>query len=138
MKDHKDYFAVDQMASVLGVSSSGYYDYLKRPPSLRECYNKELLSTIRSIFKESHETYGSPRIHAELIEEGYSCSRPRVARLMKMNGIQAKMYRKFHKTTKQSTKPYYKGQDLVQQNFSAPMPDSIWVADISYISCSFY
>lgn len=137
MKDHKDFFAVDQMASILGVSKSGYYDYRNRPSSLRERYNKGLLSAIQKVFQESHETYGSPRIHAELREQGYSCSRPRVARLMRKNGIQAKMYRKFHKTTKQSEKPYYKGQDFLQQKFSAPKPDAIWVADISYISVNY-
>lgn len=134
MKDHRNSFAIDQMASVLGVSRSGYYDFLKRSPSLRGCYNKELLSGIQNIFKESHDTYGSPRIHAELVEQGYVCSRPRVARIMRAHTIQAKMYKKFHKTTKQSEKPYYKGQDLVQQEFSTPKPDTVWLADISYIA----
>jgi transposase InsO family protein len=133
MKDYNTYFSVDQMARVLGVSRSGYYDFLKRPPSSRSFKNEELLDKIRIISKASHETYGSPRIHAELIEQGYSCSRPTIARLMKAHAIQAKMYKKFKKTTKQSKRPYYRGQDLVQQNFSASIPNTVWVADISQI-----
>ena len=133
MKDYSDHFCVDHMARVLGVSRNGYYDFLKRPPSLRARYNKELTSKIRSIFIASYETYGSPRIHAELIEQGYNCSRLKVARLMRVDGVQAKMYRKFKKSLKQSKQPYYRGQDLVQQNFTALSPNRIWVADISFI-----
>jgi putative transposase len=133
MKNHNSYFCIDQMAKVLEVSRSGYYDFLHRTPSKRALYNEELISKIKSIFSESYETYGSPRIHVDLVEQGYNCSRPRVARLMRENKIQAKMYRKFKKTTRQSDRAYHRGQDLVQQNFSASKPNSIWIADISHI-----
>lgn len=53
---------------------------------------------------------------------------------MKAHKIQAKMYKKFKKTTIQSDKPYHRGKDLVQQNFTAKAPNSVWVADISYIA----
>lgn len=133
MKDQRNIFSLEQMARVLGVSRSGYYDFIKRPPSARELENEKLTRKIRSIFEASHETYGSPRVHAELLEEGISCSRKRVARLMKQNNIQAKMYKKFVKTTKRSEKSFYSTQDLIQQNFSTPMPNTVWVADISFI-----
>lgn len=93
MKNHSVHFCVDQMAIVLGVSKSGYYDFVNRTPSARAIYNEELTSKIKDIFTKSYNTYGSPRVHAELIEQGYNCSRPRVARLMRSNNIQAKMYR---------------------------------------------
>ncbi len=134
MKNHSSCFCVDQMAKILGVSRSGYYDFINHMPSKRAEYNEELISKIKTIFTESYKTYGSPRIHTELKEQGFVCSRPRVARLMQVNSIQAKMYRKFKKTTRQSDKPYHRGEDLVKQNFSASSPNSIWVADISYIS----
>ncbi len=134
MKNHSSYFCVDQMAKILGVSRSGYYDFINRMPSKRAEYNEELVSKIKTIFAGTYQTYGSPRIHAELREQGFVCSRPRVARLMQVNGIQAKMYKKFKKTTKQSNKPYHRGEDLVKQNFSVSSPNNIWVADISYIS----
>jgi len=133
MKNHNSYFCIDQMARVLGASRSGYYNFINRGLSRRALYNEELIGKIKTVFVESNETYGSPRIHAELIAQGYNCSRPRVARLMQANGIQAKMYKRFKKTTRQSDKPYHRGEDLVKQVFSAPEPNSIWVADISYI-----
>ena len=134
MKNHNTYFCIDQMARVLGVSKSGYYDFINRSPSNRVIYNEELRGKIQTIFAESYKTYGSPRVHAALIEQGYNCSRPRVARLMYAHKIQAKMYKKFKKTTIQSAKPYHRGEDLLQQNFTALVPNSVWVADISYIA----
>lgn len=134
MKNHSTYFSVDQMAPILGVSRSGYYNFINRFSSKRDIYNKELLEKILAIFAQSYNTYGSPRIHAELLELGYNCSRTRVARLMQDNKIQAKMYKKFKKTTVQSQAPYHRAEDLVQQNFTASAPNSIWVADISYIA----
>jgi putative transposase len=134
MKNHRTLFSLDQMAQVLGVSRSGYYSFIKRKPSKRELENAETVKRIRAIFEESHETYGSPRIHAELSEQGSICSRRKVARLMKSEGIQTKMYRKFVKTTKRSEKASRPTQDLVQQNFYSPLPDRTWVADITFIA----
>lgn len=133
MSKHCSEFQVEEMAKILKVSRSGYYDFLKRSVSSRAQYNKELTNKIRAIHTASYETYGSPRVHAELIEQGYNCSRERVARLMKRHKIQAKMYRKLKKTTRQSAIPYYRGKDLVEQNFTALSPNKIWVADISFI-----
>lgn len=134
MKNHSSYFCLDKMAQVLSVSRSGYYKSITRPLSKRAIYNEELVCKIKTIFAESNETYGSPRIHAELLEQGFACSRIRAARLMQANKIQAKMYRKFKKTTKQSDKPYHRGEDLLRQNFFISSPNKIWIADISYIS----
>ncbi|OJW47363.1 MAG: hypothetical protein BGO67_03270 [Alphaproteobacteria bacterium 41-28] len=63
------------MARTLEVSRSGYYNFIKRPPSARELENEKIIKKIKTISKASHETYGSPRIHAELLEEGVFCSR---------------------------------------------------------------
>ena len=81
----------------------------------------------------SRQTYGSPRVHAELKKQGFNCSRPRrVARLMQKAGIAAKMRRKFKKTTRVNpTHPY--ANNLLRQNFKALAPNTKWVADISYI-----
>lgn len=133
MRDHRSLFPLEQMARFLGVSCSGYYNFIRRPLSGRKLENEKLIKKIKVIFEASHETYGSPRIHAELLEEGVFCSRRRVARLMKHNNIQAKMYKKFVKTTKRSEKSFCPTQDLVQQDFSTSLPNMIWVADISFI-----
>lgn len=107
MKTYAQDFPVEKMAQVLGVSRSGYYLFLKRQPSLRDRENARLLDKIRSSHQASFHTYGSPRIHAELTAEGETCSRRRVAQLMKKNGIIAKMARRFKTTTRQSEKPYF-------------------------------
>lgn len=117
----------------MGVSRSGYYRFLKAELSVRAQQNKELLDKIRRIHQESFETYGSPRIHAELKANGESYSRRRVARLMKAHGIVAKMAKRFKKTTQQAEKPYFVPEDLIQQDFKALEPNEAWVSDITYV-----
>lgn len=133
MKNYRLEFPIEKMAIVLGVSKSGYYRFLKAKPSLRAQSNQRLIEKIKRIHQSSYETYGSPRIHAELLAMGESCSRPRVARLMKAEKIVAKMHKKFKKTTQQSSKPYFVGDDLIQQEFTADQPNEAWVSDITYI-----
>ena len=134
MTQYAQHFPIGLMATVLGVSKSGYYQFLKAQPSLRSQANQHLTAQIKQIHQTSHETYGSPRIHAELLAMGESCSRQRVARLMKAEKIMAKMPKRFKKTTSQSGMPYFVGDDLIQQNFTADEPNEAWVSDISYIS----
>ncbi len=76
----------------------------------------------------SRWTYGSPRIHAELREEGIPCSRKRVARLMRKAGIEGCHRRRSFRTTERAaeTEPV---SDLVQRNFKAEAPNRLWVAD---------
>lgn len=75
------------MCKVLKVSKSGYYHWLKLSPSKRWFQNQILSLTIDDIFKDSFESYGSPRIKRELEKLGYDVSRPRVARIMKSKGL---------------------------------------------------
>ncbi len=85
-------FPIHLLWRVSGVSESGYHAWRRRGPSpQRWCQlgDMVLLAHIRSLFKLSHETYGSPRMHVELCEEGLSVGRHRVARLMRDNGIRA-------------------------------------------------
>ncbi len=120
------------MCQVLQVNRSGYYAWLSRPESKRSLENKELLSKIRDIYRNSHRTYGSPRITAGLHDSGYSCSRPRVARLMRVNGIQARTKRKF-KVTTNSDHDYPVAPNLLNQNFETDAANKVWVGDITYI-----
>jgi transposase InsO family protein len=124
-------FSKGQMAKVLGVSLSGYYDFAKRLPSARTLENRKLLKHIHHIHEQSYQTYGSPRIHAALKDLGYSCSRQRVARLMKVHQIQAKMVkRKNYKKPNTHSADY---QDLLYRNYTVNQPKTGWVADITYI-----
>ena len=133
MKQHYHDFPIEIMATVLGVSKSGYYRFLKAKPSLQDQANQRLIEKIKMIHQSSYGTYGSPRIHAELLAMGESCSRQRVARLMKAEKIMAKMHKKFKKTTQQASKPYFVGDDLIRQEFTADQPNEAWVSDITYI-----
>jgi transposase InsO family protein len=133
MKMHSKDFPVEIMASVLGVSKAGYYRFLQETKSQRTLENEALLKKIKDIHENSYETYGSPRIHAELKDLGETCSRQRVARLMKASSIAAKMHKRFKKTTHQSGNPYFVPEDLIRQDFTASGPNEAWVADITYV-----
>ena len=87
IKAHQEEFPLVTMCRALDLSPSGYYDWLNRPPSARAKQDDELRDRIRTIWSESRGTYGRPRIHAALREEGVRVSQKRVARLMKSMGI---------------------------------------------------
>jgi putative transposase len=120
------------MCRLLGVSPSGYYAWRDRPPSARAQANAALEAHIRAIHKHSRETYGVPRIHAELADEGTRVGRKRIARLMRRAGLEGVSRRKRVRTTRrrQDARP---APDLVERDFVADAPDRLWVADITYI-----
>ncbi len=115
------------------VSRSGYYRFVTGKPSIREVENKRLLEEIKEIHRANRQVYGSPRIHAELNFNGESCSRKRVAKLMRKEGIFAKMKKRF-KVTTQVDLLAQKAPNLLQQNFASDKPNERWVADITYVS----
>ena len=91
-----------------------------------------LTEKISVIHKRSRRTYGAPRIHAELKDEGVHVSRKRVARLMRAAGLRGVSRRKRPTTTLPG--PASKEvSDLVKRNFTASRPDELWVADITYV-----
>jgi len=95
----KDTHPVTLLCRVLRVSPQAYYCWRKREPGPRSRSNETLLEQIRSVHQSSRRTYGSPRIHRDLREQGVRCRRKRVARLMGLHGIQAKSVRRFRATT---------------------------------------
>jgi putative transposase len=119
------------MCRVLGVSSSGYYAWAKRTPSARAISDAALIERIGAIHAASHGTYGSPRVHAELVESGLSISRKRVARLMKAASLAGVSRRRFVTTTVRDGGR--QAPDLVERAFKAEAPNRLWVADITYI-----
>jgi putative transposase len=124
--------AIATMCRVLGVSASGYYARLKRPPSARARADAELSARIAAIHQSSRATYGAPRIHAELAAEGLHVGCKRVARLMTSAGLHGVSRRKWVITTvrDRGARP---APDLVERNFAASGPNRLWVADITYI-----
>jgi putative transposase len=127
------YLPVALLCRMLGVSRSGYYDWKGRPPSKRNRENDALTETIREIHKRSRETYGSPRVHAELRTLGTRCSRKRVERLMRKAGLQGCMRGRRRGTTRRG-KRSAAAEDLVKRNFAATKIDRVWVADITYVA----
>ena len=123
---------VDRMCALMDVSSSGYYAWKNRGPSRRQLDDMVLLAHIRSQFSTSNETYGAPRMHVELKEDGLDIGRHRVARLMRDNGLKALQKRRYKKTT-DSCHGGPVAANLLDQDFACDGPDQKWGADISYI-----
>ncbi len=130
---HEGEFPVSRMCMVLGVSPSGYYDWRQRPPSQRQQANDKLLAAIRREHEVSRQTYGSPRIHAALKQQGMQVGRNRVARLMRNNGVVGKTPRRKRPVTTQREPGALAAPNLLAQNFTASRPDEIWLSDITYI-----
>ena len=125
-------FPVKTMARTLGVSRSGFYAWRDREPSAREAADAELTDHIKRIHAASKETYGAPRIHAELADDGIQVGRKRVERLMKATGLKGVSRRKAARTTIRDER-LRPATDLVDRNFYADAPNVLWVADITYV-----
>jgi putative transposase len=91
-----------------------------------------LVIEIELSHKASDRTYGSPRVHEDLQEQGIRCGRKRVARLMRENGIRAKQARRFKATTDSDHNDPV-APNLLDREFHVDVPDRVWVADLTYI-----
>ena len=132
MKANQVTYPIATMCRTLGVSPSGYHAWKIRPPSKRATEDAAMTERIRAFHARSRGTYGAPRIHLDLFEEGARVGRKRIARLMRLAGVQGVSRRKGCRTTIRNgdTCP---APDLVERNFTATAPDQLWVADITYI-----
>jgi transposase InsO family protein len=120
------------MCSVLQVSRSGYYHWVRRPESRRACADRELLVHIRRVHLESRRAYGAVKTWRELRAQGVACGKHRVARLRKHGGIEAQRRRRFRLTVENHhTAPA--APNLLSQQFLAPRPNRIWVGDMTFI-----
>ena len=131
MTAHQADFHIATMCRVLGISSSGYYAWVKRAPSRRSQDNTALTKKVRTIHAVSRGTYGAPRVHAELAADGIPASRNRVARVMREANIVGVSRRKFVVTTVRDGGR--QAPDLVERAFTADAPNVLWVADITYV-----
>ena len=126
-------FQIAAMARVLGVSESGYHAWRGRAPSARAVEDKMLLKQVRTVHATSRETYGSPRIHAELQATGSRHGRKRIARLMRGAGLTGACRRRKGVTTTRRDKDARAAPDLVDRDFTAVGRDKLWVADITFV-----
>lgn len=125
-------FPVRLLCRTLQVSRAGFYAWQGRAPAARTRADERLGLEIAAIHAESRRCYGSPRIHAELIERGCCTSRKRVARLMRTGGLAARRRRRFRVTT-HSQHPFPIAPNHLARQFARATPDQAWVTDITYI-----
>jgi putative transposase len=133
VRAHQAAYPIATMCRVLGLSTSGYYAWNKRVPSARTRSNARLVEQIRIIHECSGGTYGAPRVHAQLGEQGVPAGYNRVARLMRQAQLRGVSRRRWVCTTQRDRRAR-PAPDLVQRQFSAELPDQLWVADITYIA----
>ena len=123
-------YGVRSLCTALDVSRSGYYAARRRPPSLRSLRRTGLTSQIQTIHDASRQTYGSPRVHAELFSQGVACCRNTVAKLMRMANITPKAIRRFRVTTDSRNTT---ASPNLRRVFQVDRPNRSWVSDITYI-----
>jgi putative transposase len=124
---------VRRLCQVLGVSPSGYYAWLDRPPSRHAIEDTVLTERIRLIHEKSRRNYGSPNIHAELKDQGVRVARKRVARLMRQAGLRGAGKAPAFVVTTRRDAEQRPAPDLVKRKFEASGPDRLWVADMTYV-----
>jgi len=126
-------YPVVRLCHALDVSSSGYYAWRKRPPSTRGLANQALLVRIRAVHTRSRQTYGSPRIHAELVAQGKACGRHRVARLMRRNQVHAWQKRPYRVQTTRVDAALPIAPNRLAQSFATTELNQTWLGDITYV-----
>ena len=128
----KAYFEVTALWRNLGVSRQGYYAYSKRKPGLRAAREQALRERLKTLHTESRGTYGSPRLHGALRNEGQRIAKRRVERAMRSMGLRGCSRRRFRVTTKANPTHGTVG-NLLDRQFSPSEPNQRWVTDITYL-----
>ena len=132
METFRNEYPVRVLCETLGVSLSGYYAWKKRPLSQHQREDQQLAERIHTVYHVNRQVYGSPRIHAELREQGIGVSRKRVARLMREQGLTAR--RRHHRTITTRSEPGARfAPNVLDQEFTASRPNEKWTADITAI-----
>jgi putative transposase len=128
----KAQWPIAMLCAVLGVSSSGYYAWRRRPPSERAKRDARLAVEVRLAHKRGREQYGSPRVHRELRAHGHRIGKKRVERLMRQEGIQGQRKRRYRRTT-DSNHSQPVAANVLARNFQADAPNTVWVTDVTHV-----
>jgi len=131
--DHQDQVSIQALCQFVKISRSGYYDWLHRKESARSKANRALSVAINASYAESDQAYGAIRVHRDLKDEGYSCSKNRVARLMRQAGIKSVHAKKYRPCTTDSKHKLPVAANLIGQDFSVTAPNRKWGGDITFI-----
>ena len=131
IKAHRDQYGARMMCGIFEVAPSGFYEWLQQPISSRAQEDSRLLRLIRASFTASQGIYGAPRVFLDLREAGETCSKHRVARLMRVNHLRALHG---YRTRRWSVgKPAVLIPNILQRRFTVTRPNKAWVTDITYI-----
>ena len=128
---HKGEFGVEPICEQLQIAPSTYYAARSRRPSMRSVTDAIRTAAIRTVHDENYGVYGSRKVHAELARRGQPMARCSVERLMRAAGLRGVSRAKGPRTTIPGAEPETRA-DLVERQFTAPAPDRLWVADITY------
>jgi transposase InsO family protein len=133
IQKHQKTWPVGVLCRVLEVARSGFYAWKHNHPSARTLWLRERLCALRRIHIESRRTYGSPRMHRELLAQGLCCCVNTVAKLMKISGIAAKTKRRFVVRTTDSNHDQPIAANVLDRQFNPQAPDVAWAGDITYV-----
>ena len=132
IKGHRKQFPVTVMCRALKVSTSGYYDSVKRNPCPQLVRHSSIAQLAAVSYFESRRIYGHRKVHEDLIAEGVVCCKETVRRIMRDIGLFSRIKRKFVVTTN-SEHALAIAENILNRNFTAKRPDQKWAADITYI-----
>lgn len=133
MKEHHREWPVRMMCRVLQVSPSGYYAWARRSVSARAQHRARLRAVIREVYQANRRAYGSPRVTAVLKQNGLACCVNTVAKIMRQDGLAAKIRRRFKLTT-DSSHGLPTAPNRLARRFKRSRPNEAWVGDITFIA----
>jgi len=133
MKALASEYSVADLSAALGVSRSGYYAWAGRQPGPRSQADELFRDRIAILFKESRQTYGSPRITAALKKSGHPCNRKRVERLMRQQGLKGRTRRRYRVATTDSRHDHPIAPNRLAEKPPCTAPNQVWLTDITYV-----
>ncbi len=129
---HKERFGVEPICRVLEVAPSTYYARQERPPSARQLLDAQLRVEIERVHRMNFAVYGVEKVWRQLNREGVAVGRDRISRLMREIGLEGVARGKMTRTTIPCDL-VDRPADLVDRKFTAPAPNRLWVADLTYV-----
>lgn len=133
IEEHRQQDAIARLCEVVAVSRQGYYAWRGREPSQHQRVDADLTAQLAAIHEQSGRTYGSPRLQAELREQGIRCSQRRIRRLLQQAGLPTRYAKRKRPRTTQSNPTHFKFANHLKRDFQATVPNRKWLADITYV-----
>jgi putative transposase len=130
---HRGIWPIGWLCEALGVSRSGFYAWLSRPPSRRARADEELSGKVRASFLATDRTYGARRVWHDLLAEGVICGRHRIERLMRLHALRARPRRRRLPPDVGERQPAAVAPNVLDRSFEACAPNRKWIADFTYI-----